>query len=421
MFFPLLLASLAPQDRIIALPTYGELRAKQYAGLLNATAAANNKLFYWFAECDCGNAPDVPLLLWLNGGPGASSMTGSLIEKLGPQTITANATLVDNPNRITDKHHLLIVDNPVGSGFSSTTNGAYVRSEYELRTQFLVALRHFFSLHPEYKRNPFWVMGESYAGHYLPNIAWEIAVNASEVQLQGVVIGNGMYNMRLQYPSLGTVAFAAGVIDEKVLKELEARQASCLAMIAKEPSTAGDYCENVTVRWLYSPTGPAGQLFYYDVGISDGTFFDTLTTQLGAYLNRADVKAALHVGSDARWTQSDETGPVADALLADWTVNSDTVVEKLLALKLKVRMYNGVRDLSSCNHIGNLAVLNKLQWAGASAFAAAPSVAWPTATNVEGYMRGVGLLQYATVLRTGHLVPTIVPLVFKTLLAMMLS
>lgn len=414
-------ASPLHDDLVASLPTYGHLRTKQYSGLLNATAAGANQLFYWFAECDCGSHdPDVPLLLWLNGGPGASSSTGLLIEKLGPQMITQNATLIDNPNRITDRHHLLIVDNPVGSGYSSTKDGAYVRNEATVRVQFVQALRGFFSKHPEYGRNPFWVTGESYAGHYVPNIAWEIAINATEIPLKGVLIGNGMYNMKLQYPTLAAIAMAAGVIDQSVGEELEKRQASCLSMISREPATAGDFCENVTVRWLYSETGPAGKLFYYDVGLSDGSFFDTLTATLGAYLNRQDVKAALHVGDGAKWTQSDETGPVADALLPDWTVDSDVVVEKLLALQLKVRMYNGVRDLSSCNHLGNQAVLNQLQWAGAGKYAQAPTLPWPSPSNVEGYMRDGGLLKYATVLRTGHLVPTVVPGVFKTLLAMML-
>lgn len=158
------------------------------------------------------------------------------------------------------------------------------------------------------------------------------------------------------------------------------------------------------------------------MGANDPLFFESRSRQatLGAYLNRPDVKAALHVGSGARWTQSDETGPVADALLPDWTVDSDVVVEKLLALQLKVRMYNGVRDLSSCNHLGNQAVVNQLKWAGAGKYAATSTLPWPSPSHVEGYMRDGGLLKYATVLRTGHLVPTVVPGVFKTLLAMLL-
>jgi transcriptional regulator with GAF, ATPase, and Fis domain len=90
---------------------------------------------------------------------------------------------------------------------------------------------------------------------------------------------------------------------------------------------------------------------------------------------------------------------------------------KLLERNLKVRLYNGVRDLSSCNHLGNLAVLLNLEWAGKEVFKSAPFTPWPSGTQVDGHMRRAGLLEYATVLRTGHLVPTVVPDVFAALLA----
>ena len=405
-------------DAVLSLPTYGKLQTTQYAGFVNGTADGDSQLFYWFAESDRGNAPDVPLLLWLNGGPGASSITGLLLEKLGPLSMTLNSTLVDNPDRLTKNYHVLIFDNPVGSGYSYTTAKRYVRSEYEMRTQLVHALRLFFKLHPEYTTNKFWVTGESYAGHYVPNIAWEIAVNATEIPLQGVAIGNGMYNMKLQYPSVGPMAYSAGVIDERTLTEMGTRQDDCVAMIDSSPATAGAYCENVTVFWLYSQDGPGGQIFYYDVGIADGRYFDTLTEAMAMYLNREDTKAALHTQAAVDgWRQADEVGPVADNLLADWTVNSDDILVKLLERNLKVRLYNGVRDLSSCNHLGNLAVLLNLEWAGKAVFKSAPFTPWPSGTQVDGHMRRAGLLEYATVLRTGHLVPTVVPDVFAALLA----
>lgn len=152
------------------------------------------------------------------------------------------------------------------------------------------------------------------------------------------------------------------------------------------------------------------------VGISDGTYFDDITRSMSTFLNDPATKAALHA-EGGHWTEADETGPVGDALLRDWTVNSDVVVEELLKRKLKVRMYNGVRDLSSCNHLGNLAVLLNLDWEGKAEFAAAPFTPWPSGDQVNGHMRRAGLLEYATVLRTGHLVPTIVPKVYAALLA----
>jgi len=409
-------------DAVHSLPTYGALAQKQYAGFAPVTDDGANQLHYWFVECDKGNAPGTPLLMWLNGGPGASSLTGLLAEKLGPQSITANGTLVDNPDRITKKYHLITLDNPVGSGYSQTSSGRYVSSEAMMRTQAVQALRVFFSRHPEYASCPFWVTGESYAGHYVPNIAWEVAVNASEIPLQGVVIGNGMYNMKKQYPTVGPIAHAAGVIDAPTLTELEKRQAACIAKIDAEPATAGAYCENVTVYWLYSDAG-AGELFYYDVGLSDASFFNDLTDAMSTYLNRADVTAAVHA-PNATWTQSDETGPVAAALLPDWAVDSDAVVATLLRLGYHVHMYNGVRDLSSCNHLGNEAVLDALCAPSSSPCAGydrTPAVPWPSAKQVDGYLRTHGNLSYATVLRTGHLVPTVVPKVYATLLDMFIG
>ena len=280
-------------DEIVSLPTFGAPAFPQYAGFADATPDGKNKLHYWFASCE--KSSPCPLLLWLNGGPGASSITGLLAEKLGPQSISPNSTLVANPDRITTRYNLLTFDNPVGSGYSSTSDANYVTSEFEVRTQFVFALRGFFKLHPELSALPFYVTGESYAGHYCPNIAWEIAVNATEIPLQGVVIGNGMYNMKIQYESLAEIAFAQGVISEVTQAKMVTRQNECLAALDATPATAGDLCENVTVRWLYSDQpGAAGELFYYDLGLADASFFDTLTLAMGAYLNREDVVAALH-------------------------------------------------------------------------------------------------------------------------------
>ena len=408
-------------DLITSLPTYGRLKQTQYAGFAPVTADGKNQLHYWFVERAGGNAPDVPLLMWLNGGPGASSLTGLLAEKLGPQSITANGTLVDNLDTITDKYHLLTLDNPVGAGYSSTSDGAYVTTETQVSTQAVQALRVFFKRHPEYANNPFWVTGESYAGHYVPNIALEVAMNAKDIPLRGVTIGNGMYNMALQYRSVGQMAYGAGVIDSQTLAELEVRIRQCTEHLAQTPETAGAFCENVTVYWMFSDK-VAGELFYYDIGLTDAKFFDDATVAMGKYLNRDDVKEAVHA-KGAKWVQADEKGPVADHLLADWAVNSDVVVGHLLSLGYRVNMYNGVRDCSSCNHIGNEAVLDALcqpSTSPCSGYPSAKSMPWPSAKQTDGYVKHAGNLTYATVLRTGHLVPTVAPKAFATLLDLLL-
>mmetsp|Transcript_13834 Transcript_13834/g.48842 ORF Transcript_13834/g.48842 Transcript_13834/m.48842 type:complete len:452 (+) Transcript_13834:99-1454(+) len=407
----------AVSDQVELLPGYGKPKTRHFSGYSDATPDGKNKLFYYFVEAEVGSdSPDTPLLIWINGGPGASSLIGLLAENLGPQKITANKSLAENPDTVTKKYHLMTVDNPVGAGFSYSENGAYVKSQEEVRTQFVHALRGFFTKHPEYKRNPLWMTGESYAGKYVPNIALELATNATEIPLQGIVVGNGLYNEEIQYTTVGSLAYGAGVIDENVVAELGGREEQCLQWIREKRPKAGDFCENVTVRWLYTgPDAVAGELFYYDFGMTDAAGFDTITDSLGGYLNTPEVKAALHAGSST-WQNADETGPVAEALAPDFTRPSAPVIGALLGMGKEVFLYNGVRDGSVCNHIGNLKALLNMSWEGSHDFATAENVPWPSASNVMGHIREARNLRFATVMRTGHLVPHVVPEAFNVML-----
>lgn len=41
-----------------------------------------------------------------------------------------------------------------------------------MATQLTKAIQMFLDKHPEYKQNKFWIAGESYAGKYIPNLAY---------------------------------------------------------------------------------------------------------------------------------------------------------------------------------------------------------------------------------------------------------
>ncbi|PWA96194.1 serine carboxypeptidase-like 50 [Artemisia annua] len=66
----------------------------------------------------------VPLLIWLQGGPGCSSLTGNFFE-LGPYLVMSSLkhnvehlTLKKNPSSWNRLFDLLFLDNPIGTGFS---------------------------------------------------------------------------------------------------------------------------------------------------------------------------------------------------------------------------------------------------------------------------------------------------------------
>lgn len=377
--------------------------------LVNETAERN--LFYWFVEAATGSTPGVtPTIIWMNGGPGASSMTGLLTENIGPITLSADGALKANPYAWSEFYNVIAIDNPVGSGYSYTGKESYVKSEEEMRQNYHSALEVFFKAHPEYKGNPLWVTGESYGGKYVPNVAFEIH-SRGMFPLQGVIIGNGVYSGKIQYPTVPQFAYTQGLIDEHILAIANGRIDRCVGLIEQgKMSEAAKDCED-TVRWIYADNKTAAGVFYYDVGLTDGGFLDHLTTSLSDYLNDPAVRAALHVG-DRTWRQADEEGPVADALLPDFTTEQGMrVIEALLdaGKGYQVVTYNGVRDGSMCNHLGNLLSMNALKWTGQAGFQAAETGPWHTGGILAGYERSFGALKYITLQNTGHLVPMIVP------------
>jgi carboxypeptidase C (cathepsin A) len=65
------------------------------------------------------------------------------------------------------------LDQPIGVGFSNNDGDVFRRrwSEKQLSKDFFNFLTNFMIAHPEFKGRKIFITGESYAGHYIPNIA----------------------------------------------------------------------------------------------------------------------------------------------------------------------------------------------------------------------------------------------------------
>ncbi|KAG6545737.1 hypothetical protein Mapa_012698 [Marchantia paleacea] len=139
------------------LPTLG---FKIYSGYVTVDEEHGRALFYYFVEAQF-NPQSKPLTLWLNGGPGCSSLIGNFVEH-GPFTVRDNA----------------IVLNP------SSWNQAQDSFKF---------LQGWVEKFPEYQNRTFYITGESYSGYYVPQLAALIVKNNSStpsLQLKGIMIGN---------------------------------------------------------------------------------------------------------------------------------------------------------------------------------------------------------------------------------------
>ena len=82
-------------DAVLSLPGYGTPPSPQFSGFLNASAAEpGTMLHYWFAAAASPDWKNMPVVLWLNGGPGASSLIGMLQEQ-GPLIIDRAGGLLE--------------------------------------------------------------------------------------------------------------------------------------------------------------------------------------------------------------------------------------------------------------------------------------------------------------------------------------
>jgi len=121
---PLMLSPLIRQGRLaeararsrVVEPQSGEPMGE--AGFLTTDEATAKHMFYWFFEAQSGD-PAAPLVVWLQGGPGGSSMFG-LFSEMGPYALTAQLEPVRRNTTWNRDYAMLFIDNPVGAGFSFT-------------------------------------------------------------------------------------------------------------------------------------------------------------------------------------------------------------------------------------------------------------------------------------------------------------
>lgn len=163
-------------------------------------------MHYWFIESTKSPSSD-PVVLWLNGGPGSSSLIGLLTEN--GQVVTNDDSLTQpingvpqvflNPYAWTTMANVLYLESPKGVGFSYCENvkssSECINTDESTASDAYEFLVNFFTSYPEYKTNKFYLTGESYAGIYIPMLMDQIDQDSLKATLNiaGAAIGNGCW------------------------------------------------------------------------------------------------------------------------------------------------------------------------------------------------------------------------------------
>ncbi|KAH9308192.1 hypothetical protein KI387_036103 [Taxus chinensis] len=209
------------KDLVESLPGQPSVKFKQYAGYVEVDEQAGRALFYYFVEAE-KNPHSKPLALWLNGGPGCSSIGGGAFTELGPFYPRGDGRgLIKNPKSWNKVSNLLFVESPAGVGWSySNTSSDYMCGDASTAADMQVFLLKWFEKFPEYRSSDFFLTGESYAGHYIPQLADRLLdhnkmAGGFQFHIKGIAIGNPLLKLDVDAAASWEYFWSHGLISEE--------------------------------------------------------------------------------------------------------------------------------------------------------------------------------------------------------------
>ncbi|KAF6134646.1 hypothetical protein GIB67_002047 [Kingdonia uniflora] len=233
--FVVLVASTDEQerDRISKLPGQPDnVGFSQYSGYVTVNEQAGRALFYWLTEAPAIREPDSrPLVLWLNGGPGCSSIAYGAAEEIGPFHIRSDGkTLFVNPYAWNNLANTLFLESPAGVGFSytNTTSDLYNSGDQRTAEDAYIFLVKWLERFPKYKHRDFYIAGESYAGHYVPQlsqIVYEMnkVVQNPIINFKGFLVGNAVTDDYNDYVGTFEYWWTHGLISDSTYRLLRVK------------------------------------------------------------------------------------------------------------------------------------------------------------------------------------------------------
>lgn len=349
-------------DRIAGLPGQNfEVNFAHYSGYITVNEDSGRALFYWFFEATEDSASK-PLVLWLNGGPGCSSIGYGEAEEIGPFHINADGKSVYlNPYSWNEVANVLFLESPVGVGFSYSNTSSDLVNNGDKRTaeDSLTFLLKWFERFPQFKGRDFYITGESYGGHYVPQLSQAIVRNnllfkEKSINLKGYMVGNALFDDHHDHVGVFEFLWSTGLISDQTYKQLNllcANQSfvhsseSCDAILEvadKEIGNIDHYsiftppCSDSSSNRLRKRMHMVGRV---------GERYDPCTEKHSvAYFNLPEVQQALHV--DPKYAPS-KWDTCSELVNLNWKDSAGSVLDvyrELIQTGLRIWVFSGDTD-----------------------------------------------------------------------------
>ncbi|KAK7401292.1 hypothetical protein VNO78_12659 [Psophocarpus tetragonolobus] len=403
---------LKDKDKIKKLPGQPHVKFSQYGGYVTVDKLAGRAFYYYFVEAP-RSKETLPLLLWLNGGPGCSSFGYGAMQEIGPFRVNSDGkTLHIRRYSWNYAANVLFLESPAGVGFSySNKSSDYdINGDRKTAADNYVFLVNWLERFAEYKNRDFYIAGESYAGHYIPQIAHKILwhnkrAKKTIINLKGIMIGNAVINSETDTRGVYDFLGSHAIISDQTAQDINDfcdfsvvnQSNNCNHALAK-----ADYDTNFIDAYnIYAPLCHDSSLTTFPKKNSD--VFDPCSDDyVHAYLNRGDVQEALH--ANVTKLNFDWEG-CSDII--EWGDSATTIIPLLHEFQnkgLRVWIYSG--DIDSVVPVtGTLYSLKKMKLPIETIWQP-----WFLFGEVGGYTQVYkGGLTFATVREAGHEVPSYQP------------
>ncbi|KAL5222919.1 hypothetical protein ABZP36_027632 [Zizania latifolia] len=416
-------------DRVAFLP--GQPRSphvSQFSGYITVSRQSGRALFYWFFEAQTLPSKK-PLLLWLNGGPGCSSVGYGAASELGPLMVNGNGTGLEfNKFAWNNEANLLFLESPVGVGFSYTNTS----SDLDNMDDHFVAedtynfLVNWFKRFPQYKKHDFYISGESYAGHYVPQLADVVHERNKHLEtyrrinLKGFIVGNAETDDYYDYKGLVEFAWSHSVISDQLYEHVNNVCDFRLSPCSKEcyhvmDSVYAQY-DMIDIFNVYAPKCNTEESALFSTSDSRAEtnskkgfkrmrmysgYDPCYSTYIEDYMNKMDVQKSLHANTSG-WIRDRRWSICSYSIFNNYDITVFSVLpiySRLIKAGLRVWVYSGDVDgrvpvIGSRYCVEALGLPVRSQWQP-----------WYLNNQVAGRFVEYHGLTMATVRGAGHAVP----------------
>ncbi|XP_070396936.1 venom serine carboxypeptidase-like [Dermacentor albipictus] len=379
-----------------------------YSGFINVDRHENSSFLFFLHIKAQEDASNKPLLLWLQGGPGKSSLFGQFLEN-GPLGINSSDHLFYRNHTTTRDFNTVYLDQPIGAGYSFNEKNEFRRTLNETSRDIMLFLRRFVKIFPEYKGRDFYIAGESYGARFTIGVSSKILMAEKRgfpLRLRGVMLGAGFLFPLLKIINSTDYLYFSGLLDERGRGIFAARFQQINALVTAENYTAAAALVMYTVLNIGGRDRPT--LFQNLTGFNHhGSIAKAERNEEVAayyiYANSSKFKNKIHV-STSRVLDGMRPKVVQALAIGDIFHDQQYTVEYVLN-RTHVLFYTGQFDalfpemnLERC--------FRQLHWRGSEMFNGAERVFWHRGNDPSqelfGYERRAGVLTYANVLFGGH-------------------